>query len=150
MLNMSNLHFSITLAASKNELIKLATDYENLPIYMSKQLQSLKIIKQNNDEIITEEIFVFKTLKFSITQQTIHKKISENQLYWKIITGPIKGTEVTLSFENSKLGTLVSIDADLKLGLKLKIFSPIIKKQYKQILTSILYRMNNDILNKVT
>ena len=146
---MSNLQFSINLTASSNEFLKLVTDYENLPVYMPKQLQNLKIIKQNNTETITEETFFLKTLKISIIQQTIHKKISENQLCWEIITGPIKGTKVILFFENSESGTLVSIDTDLKLGLKYKIFSPIIQKQYKKILTGILYKMNSDILYKI-
>jgi|TARA_B110000196_G_scaffold281923_1_gene262914 ribosome-associated toxin RatA of RatAB toxin-antitoxin module len=146
---MSNLQFSINLTASSDEFLKLVTDYKNLPVYMPKQLQNLEIIEQNNGETITEETFFLKTLKISITQQTIHKKISENQLSWEIITGPVKGTKVILSFENSESGTIVSVDTDLKLELKLKIFSPIIQKQYKKTLTGILYKMNSDILYKI-
>jgi len=35
---------------------------------------------------------------------------------------------------------------DLKLELKAKVLQPLIKKYYKMILTSVLYRMNNEIL----
>ncbi len=126
----------------------MITDYENFYIYLPKQLQNLKIIKQDNNETTTEETFFLKSLKFSIIQQTIHKKMSENQFCWEIITGPIKGTKTLISFKNSNPGTLVTVDTNLKLGLKLKIFSPIIKKQYTKILTGILYKMNTNILNK--
>ncbi len=146
---MSKLNFSINLTAPNNELIKLVTDYKNFHRYMPKQLQNLKIIEQNDDETTTEEIFFFKTLKRTVTQQTIHKKISENQLYWEIITGPMKGTKVILSFDKIESETLVSIDADLKLGLQWKIFSPLIQKQYKIILTGILYKLNTDTLNQM-
>ena len=57
----------------------MITDYENFYTYLPKQLQNLKIIKQDNNETTTEEIFFLKTLKISITQQTVHKKMSENK-----------------------------------------------------------------------
>ena len=143
-----DLHFSINLPSSKKEFINLITDYENFYIYLSKQLQNLKIIKQDNNETTTEETFFLKSLKISITQQTVHKKMSENQFCWEIITGPVKGTITLISFKNSNPGTLITVDTNLKLGLKLKIFSPIIKKQYTKILMGIFYKMNTNILNK--
>ena len=41
----------------------------------------------------------------------------------------------------------VSVNAELKIGLKYKLLSPIIKNKYKAILTSLLYKMNNTIMN---
>ena len=147
---MPTLQFSLNLPVPNYELIKLVTNYENLKNYMPKQLQSLKILEQSNNETVTEETVYFKTLKTTITQETVHRRISENQLEWEIKTGPVKGTVVKLLFEKDNYGTKVSIDADLKLGLKLKIFSPLIQKEYKKVLTGILYKMNTEILNQTS
>ena len=44
-------------------------------------------------------------------------------------------------------GTNISIDIELKLSLKAIILQPLIKKWYKRILTSTLYKINNSIMN---
>jgi len=39
-------------------------------------------------------------------------------------------------------GTRVDVEIDMKLSLKARLLSPIIKKKYKTVLLGILYRMN--------
>jgi len=145
---MSKLDFSINLTASAENLMKLSTDYENLPEYLPHQLQSVKIIEKNDEKIITEEIFTFKTIfKNTIQQKAAHTKTSENTLQTEIISGPAKGTIIDVEFKRIDSGTNVVTKIDLKLNLKTKFLQPLIKKLYKKMLLGILYKMNTKALD---
>jgi len=143
------LTFSINVPAETNKLIKIAEDFENLPSFLPDQLKSVKILEKKDGEIKTEETLLFSTIiKKEITQETIHRKSQDNKLITDIITGPAKGTKIETVFIKTESGTDVSCNIDLKLDLKTKMLSPLIKKYYKMILTSILYKMNNKILEE--
>ena len=144
---MGILEFSIEIPAQPEQLMKLSEDYESLSKYLPDQLKSVKILEKNEDETKTEEVIVFRTIiKKEIIQQTIHIKIGSNKLVTKIMSGPAKGTIINSTFEKSDLGSKVIFNLDLKLELKAKIIQPLIKKYYKMVLTSVLYKMNNKII----
>ena len=145
---MGKLNFSINLQASSDKLMQLFMDYENLSDYLPQQLQSVKILNQENGVVTTEEIITFKTIfKNRIQQQTIHKKISNEKLQTEIISGPAKGTIVDIEFKKNNSSTIVIIEIDLKLNLKTKFLQPLIKKLYKKLLTGILYKMNSKAID---
>lgn len=144
---MGKLEFVLNLPTQPEQLIRLSEDYENLSKYLPDQLKSVKILEKNEKETKTEEVIVFKTIvKKEIIQQTIHKKISSDKLVTEIISGPAKGTIIYTTFQKNDSGSRVIFEMDLKLELKAKVLEPLIKKYYKMILTSVLYRMNNEIL----
>ena len=148
---MDNLEFSLDLPAQPSQLMKLFEDYENLPKYLPDQLKSVKIIEKNETVTKTEETVVFSTLiKKVIIQQALHKKISDNKLNTEIISGPAKGTMIYIIFETNNSGSKVIIKINLKLVLKAKILLPLIKKFYKIAITSVLYKMNNMIIESET
>ena len=148
---MANLEFSLDLPAQPSQLMKLFEDYENLPKYLPDQLKSVKIIEKNETVTKTEETVVFSTLiKKVIIQQALHKKISDNKLNTEIISGPAKGTMIYIIFETNNSGSKVIIKINLKLVLKAKILLPLIKKFYKIAITSVLYKMNNMIIESET
>ena len=148
---MDKYKFSIELDAPPHQLVNLATDYENLPNYVPAQLKSVKIVEVNNNETITEEIILFTSVfKKKIEQKTLHKKISDNKLHSQIISGPAKGTLINVLYEKNNSGTIVTVDIDLKLSLKFKSIKPLVKKAYRALLTSILYRMNTSALESNT
>ncbi len=141
------LDFSINLPSPMEKLMELSEDFENLPKYLPDQLKSVRILEQKDNETRTEEIIVFSTIiKKEIIQETIHKKKEDDELITEIISGPAKGTTINVKFLKKDSGTNISFNIDLKLQLKAKILQPLIKKYYKVILTSVLYRMNNEIL----
>ena len=143
---MSKLDFSMNVDASVEQLMKLATDYENYKNYLPQQIKDIKIIESSDDEIVTEEVLVFSTiLKKELIIQSLHKKIDNNTLYTKIISGHAKGTEVTIHFISGKQ-TKISLSIDLKLSFKAKFLGPLVKKQYKRLLTGIFLKMNTTVL----
>ena len=143
---MSKLDFSMNVDASVEQLMKLATDYENYKNYLPQQIKDIKIIESSDDEIITEEVLVFSSiLKKEMIVQSLHKKIDNNTLYTKIISGHAKGTEVTIYFISGKQ-TKISLSVDLKLSFKAKFLGPLVKKQYKRLLTGIFLKMNTTVL----
>ena len=86
-----------------------------------------------------------KLSKKEIIFQSLHKKIDNNTLYTKIISGPAKGTEVTIYFISGKQ-TKISLSVDLKLSFKAKFLGPLVKKQYKRLLMGIFLKMNTTVL----
>ena len=148
---MDKYKFSIELDALPHQLVNLATDYESLPNYIPDQLKSVKIVEVNNNETITDEVMFFTSVfKKKIEQKTLHKKISDNKLYSQIISGPAKGTVINVLYEKNNSGTRVTVDIDLMLSFKFKLIKPLIKKAYKALLTSILYKMNTKALESNT
>jgi len=143
------MNFSINLPAPSEKLLLLATDYEKLQTYLPRQIKSIKIIDKKDSETITEEILVFKTIvKNEIVQQTKHVLI-DNSIQSEILLGPAKGTKIQTRYEKISTGTKITIDIDLKLSLKAIFLKPIIKKVYVSMLTGVLYKMNNIILEEL-
>ena len=143
---MSKLKFSIKLPAQTRKMLELATDYEHFQNYMPQQIKSIKIIKKVDHDTITEEVLTFTSiLKKEIKQQTKHN-IDVNEIHSKIITGPFKNSVIDVLFEKFDDGTQIHVTADLRIPMKYKIASLIIKKSYKIFLTSILYKMNAEAL----
>ena len=57
---------------------------------------------------------------------------------------------IYIIFETNNSGSKVIIKINLKLVLKAKILLPLIKKFYKIAITSVLYKMNNMIIESET
>ena len=66
-----------------------------------------------------------------------------NNLSTTILSGPAKDTIINISLIDNDSGTDVFIDIKLKLIFKAKMFLPIIKKIYKNLLTGIFYKIDN-------
>lgn len=135
----------MNLPASPEKLFEIATDYENYINYLPQQIKKITIIEVKENETTTEETLTFMTiLKKEITQTSIHRKKS-NTVTTEIISGPFKNSKVIVNFEKNNDGVKVEIKANLAIPMKYKIFGLVIKKVYKNYLTSILYKMVNQI-----
>ena len=145
---MPDFNFEMTLSADPKKLIELVTNYENFQKVFPDQLKNVSIVSRNNFEVITKEVLTFNTY-FKNTE--LYQKTSHNVHYPKlssnVIEGPFKGTVVKVTFGELDGGCKVTINVELKISLKYKILSPIIKNKYKNILTSLLYKMNNIAMN---
>ena len=145
---MSILNFTIKLGSKSDELFKLITDYENLPTFLPDQLKSVEILEKEDNHTITEETLVFTSIiKKTITQKTKHSIISNNSLESNVLSGPAKNSKILIKLEENDEMPKIDVDIDLNLDLKTKIFSPLIKKWYKSVLTGIFYKMNTEIIN---
>jgi len=146
---MTELKFSMELPCQREKLFDLVIDYQNYPKIFPDQIKEIKIEKDSEMFKITQEIFIFKSLiQKEIIQKSEHKIEKPESIVSKIISGPFKNSIMKINFINSEeKGTKVIISGDLKIGFKFKILSPIIKKYYRAILTSMFYKMNNMLVN---
>ena len=91
---MGHLEFTIRSKLSTEEFFN----------YFPMQIKDVRITKQDDNEIITEEKIVFSTIiKNVISQKSLHKKISDNELVTEIIDGPAKGSIINVSSIASSL-----------------------------------------------
>ena len=144
---MVGFNLEINLQADARELFNLATDFERTKDLFPAQLQNIKIISKNNNEIITEEELTFRTLLKDtiIKQKTVHK-IQFPIVVSNIIEGPFKKSVITATFNKINSGTNLIFNVQFNIPLKYKILIPIIKSKYKSILLSLAYKMNNMIM----
>ena len=145
---MSRLNYSINLQAKPLDLMDLMRNFELYQVFLPQQLKDINIIEKNSEHTIIELTLMFSTiLKKEIKIKVLHKILSENQVKLEIISGTGKGSMAEIKFEEVESVTNVIVDLNIELGLKMKIFLPIIKKTYKQVLMSVFYKMNTIILD---
>ena len=138
---MGHLEFTIRSKLSTEEFFNYFLDFEYYPNYFPMQIKDVRITKQDDNEIITEEKIVFSTIiKNVISQKSLHKKISDNELVTEIIDGPAKGSIINVICNQIDSGIEVKFVVDLKLSLKAKFLTPLIKKFYKKYLTALVLK----------
>ena len=140
---MSILQFVYESYVRKENLFDHLTDFENLKNFFPEQIQEIKILRNSDDLIITREEFRFSTyVKNNIIQESRHLLSKPDKIKTEIIQGPAKGTIIEICLKEKNEKTEVKFHIDLKLSLKAKFFSPLIKKLYKNYLHSIMNKIN--------
>ena len=140
---MTNLQFSINSTVEPKKLMSFITDFKYYQKFFPNQIKEVKILERQNNEIITEETIIFSTLiKSPFVQKSRHKIISDKELFTEILDGPAKGSTVKIICDKNDQGSQIKFDANLKLSLKAKFLSPLIKKLYKRYLTAIIYKIS--------
>jgi len=124
------------------KLMSFITNFESYQSFFPNQIKKVKILDRQNDEIFTEETIVFSTLiKRPFIQKSCHKVISDKELFTQILDGPAKNSTVKVTCSKNEQGSKIEFDAELKLSLKAKFLSPLIKKFYKRYLTAVIFKI---------
>ncbi len=142
------MEFNITVECDYKEFLKILKDFENLPKYLPRQLQKIQILEKQDNIVIIEVILTFKSLiKNEISQKIKIKTESDNKLILEVLDGHAKNTKVWIVTQPKDCKTQVNVNIDLKLGLKARILSPIIKREYKSLLTGVFLKIGLDAEN---
>ena len=142
------MEFNITVECDYKEFLKILKDFENLPKYLPRQLQKIQILEKQDDIVIIEVILAFKSLiKNEISQKIKIKTESDNKLILEVLDGHAKNTKVWIVTQSNDCKTQVNVNIDLKLSLKARILSPIIKREYKSLLTGVFLKIGLDAEN---
>ena len=142
------MEFSMNMESSVEKVFEKLVDFENMPNLLPRQLKSMEIINKTENEIVTRETLVFKTIvKNEIVQESRHK-IGNNEIETTITTGPAKNSIIKMNLERINSGSNVKINIDLKLSLKARILLPVVKKAYSSLLTGVLYKIDTLIMEK--
>ena len=140
------MEFSMNMEANVEEIFKKLIDFESMPKLLPRQLKNVEIISKKENQILTRETLVFKTIvKNEITQESSHE-IGINEIKTTITTGPAKNSIITMKLTKKDLGSNVTINIDLKLSLKARILLPVVKKAYSSLLTGVLYKIDTLII----
>ena len=139
---MKNLQFIMDSSLEPEKLMNYIIDFESYKNFFPDQIKEVKILNKENNEIITEETIIFSTLiKKPFVQKSLHKIISDKELSTEILEGPAKGSVIKITCTKNDKGSQVEFDAELKLSLKAKFLSPLIKNFYKRYLTAIIFKI---------
>ncbi len=142
------MEFNITVECDYKEFLKILKDFENLPKYLPRQLQKIQILEKQDNIVIIEVILAFKSLiKNEISQKIKIKTESDNKLILEVLDGHAKNTKVWIVTQSNDCKTQVNVNIDLKLSLKARILSPIIKREYKSLLTGVFLKIGLDAEN---
>ena len=142
------MEFNITVECDYKEFLKILKDFENLPKYLPRQLQKIQILEKQDSIVIIEVILAFKSLiKNEISQKIKIETESDNKLILEVLDGHAKNTKVWIVTQSNDCKTQVNVNIDLKLSLKARILSPIIKREYKSLLTGVFLKIGLDAKN---
>ena len=142
------MEFNITVECDYKEFLKILKDFENLPKYLPRQLQKIQILEKQDNMVIIEVILAFKSLiKNEISQKIKIETESDNKLILEVLDGHAKNTKVWIVTQSNDCKTQVNVNIDLKLSLKARILSPIIKREYKSLLTGVFLKIGLDAKN---
>tara|TARA_B100001179_G_scaffold57503_1_gene39442 strand:- start:1366 stop:1809 length:444 start_codon:yes stop_codon:yes gene_type:complete len=142
------MEFNITVECDYKEFLKILKDFENLPKYLPRQLQKIQILEKQDNIVIIEVILAFKSLiKNEISQKIKIETESDNKLILEVLDGHAKNTKVWIVTQSNDCKTQVNVNIDLKLSLKARILSPIIKREYKSLLTGVFLKIGLDAKN---
>ena len=137
--------FSQELNCDENSFFKILTDYSNLPKYLPKQLHKIEVLEEQDQSVIIQLTIFFKTLiKKSITQKIRITTESKNHILCEILDGHAKGTSIIIFSSIKDDNMEINIETDLKLSLKAKILSPIIKREYTPLLYGLINKITMD------
>jgi len=137
--------FSTIIDCNATSFFQVLTDYKNLVKYLPRQLNNIQIINESENITTIEVSIIFKTLiKKEITQQVQIIKKSENTIIMNILDGHSKNTKVVIDIKSEDSKTKINVDIDLKLSLKSRILSPIIKREYKTMLQGVFMKIAID------
>ena len=142
------MEFSMNMESNIEEVFSELINFENMPNLLPRQLKSLEIISKEDNHVVTRETLTFKTIvKNEIVQESNHK-IGNNEIITTITSGPAKDSVINMKLEKDESGTNVKINIELKLSLKARILLPIVKKAYASLLTGVLYKVDNLIMER--
>lgn len=136
--------FSTGLNCEQKALLQILTNYEDLVKYVPRQLTEVKVLEKHDNQTTIETTIMFKTLIKKEIKQRITIVQRDNKLGATILDGHAKGTNISISIDSQNSKTQIDMKIDLKLSLKAKILSPIIKREYKTLLTGIFAKMELD------
>jgi len=142
------MEFNTTVECNYKEFLKILKDFENLPKYLPRQLQKIQILEKQDSIVIIEVILAFKSLiKNEISQKIKINTESDNKLILEVLDGHAKNTKVWIVTQPNDRKTQVNVNINLKLSLKARILSPIIKREYKSLLTGVFIKVGIDAEN---
>ena len=132
---MVKLHYSHILECDERKFWINLTNFVELRKYLSRQIQKIEILEENNGMTkLNIIIFVRSLIKKEFSVQIKILKKSKNELFLEILDGFTKGTQCTICTFVDKDQSTCQVDTDIKFSLKTMILIPIIKREYEGIL----------------
>ena len=132
--------FNYSSNVSAENLIEILSNIRLLMRISPPQIKYSILDEEKN--LIQQTLFV-NSIKKEFKIELIHKQLSPNSFISEIISGPIKGTKsvITISQKNDK--TEISVNVDLKLNFKYKLFKSILLKKLDSVNSTIFNRLEN-------
>ena len=135
----------------RDRIFELSTNLENFSKLFPKYFKSLKIIHENDSELLVEEELSILGIRRKI--QTKHQIQKPNIHRIWILSGPLAGSSFVEYYEEISNGTDVTIEVNLCFNNTFVIFYPLkkfVKKQVNKIMDEFIYQceLNEQILEK--
>ena len=111
---MKSFYLQENSSVSRDVLFKISTDISNFDKVFPSYFKSLKIIKENKNEKIVDEVIYFLGRTSSVKTKHIVEPPDTHKVF--ILDGLLKGTVFSELYKNSENGTCVKISVDLKLN----------------------------------
>lgn len=134
------MNFNYLSSASAENLIEI---FENIYLLIKISPPQIKYLILDKEKNLIQQSFFINSIKKEFKIEFIHKKISPNSFLSEIISGPIKGTKTTTTILQKGNKAEISVDLNLKLSLKYRLFQPILLKKLESVNMTIFNRLEH-------
>ncbi len=136
----------IIIKAEKDKVFSAITDFENLPSKLPHIFKSVKVISQEGNSFITEELV--KMAGRDIAQKVKHVIQPTEQHEVFILEGDAKDSHIVESYEETSQGTKIIVEGDFKLKGKLNLLGFFAKGKIEKSITEVMEEFAKLILKK--
>ena len=128
--------FVNTFEISKEKIFESITDISNYPYVLPRNVLSVNILEQSENEIIAEEKFIELGVKVNLKVK--HTILPYEQHIIEIMEGDASGTKIIQTFEEENNLTIITTDVDLNLNGLLYPFGFLPKGQMNSAINTVL------------
>ncbi|ABK77533.1 hypothetical protein CENSYa_0901 [Cenarchaeum symbiosum A] len=113
---MTKIAFERLVRADRGTVFCLATDYARLAELLPEYYPSVRVLSSRNGKTVTEEHRLLGGRELVITARHTAEPPGLHRM--DILGGDAKGSRITERYEPATGGTMISIDADIRMGMR--------------------------------
>ena len=112
------------------------TDFENYQRLIPNYFPSVRVLSTRNNVSVVEEHMILGSKELVMMTKHILQEPTQHEMF--VIGGDAKGTHIVETFKQTSDGSKLTIDADFKFKVSLKISSLLSKEKIKNDYTKIV------------
>lgn len=116
---MPRITYTRTVAAGPGTVFAAATDYEALPSALPRRFASVRVRSRRGDVSVVEQRVRLQGRNLVMMTKHVIDPPRRHEVF--VIGGDARGSRITESYDEVAGGTLVTVDADIRLGMVARI-----------------------------
>jgi FkbM family methyltransferase len=136
---MTNIEFSIVSSETPEKIKDILTDDENLDKFFPPLVKT--DVTKNSDTIILDQAIQVRNKV--IRMKSDLQLVKEDEFLLTITSGPLTNSITRINLTKKPEGTVINVQSTLKVNFLYKIFSTMIERKYKNLISIFINKIND-------